>query len=65
MTGIGKKRPFGGSALAAGASILVVVASLTLATPSSAYTPNDPVVTKMVDRGIEYLENVDDRQVWR
>ena len=24
--------------------------------PVSAYTPTDPVVTKMVDRGIKYLE---------
>jgi hypothetical protein len=37
---------------------LAALAWLVSGSASFAYTPNDPVVTKMVDRGIEYLENL-------
>ena len=59
MSGIGKKRTVRRSATVTLASISVFVLSLTVGTPSLAYTPNDPVVTAMVDRGVEYLENLD------
>lgn len=48
---------FGSNLLAAAA----VIAALTLVSPAFAYTPTDPVVTKMVDRGIQYLENYDSK----
>lgn len=38
------------------------VASLMLATSGLAYTPSDPVVTKMVDRGIAYLEGLKEEE---
>lgn len=41
-------------------AILVAVTCLGLSIqPVSAYTPTDPVVTQMVDRGIKYLETTD------
>lgn len=43
-------------------SLLVVAAFAALHRPALAYTPTDPVVTKMVDRGIQYLEALDNTQ---
>lgn len=40
--------------------VLTFVISGMIAKPASAYTPEDPTVKKMVDRGISYLESLSD-----
>ena len=62
MAGFGNIRFCGGPCLAAGWCYIVALAVMLGGTvfPGTAlgYTPNGPVVTKMVDRAIEYLETL-------
>ena len=56
MTFDGNRKLLGGHALA---TYLLLMAGLLAGNSASAYTPDDPVILKMVERGIGYLEKVD------
>ena len=44
--------------------VIRILLVLIAVSPSvQAYTPTDPVVTKMVDRGLEYLEKLTDNDL--